>query len=150
MKLVHFYPGSFNGVTKEIDDVFNTIFDNPTRAKTERKADHDWQPRVDVRETEDAFLLVAELPGISKDDLTIEFEDDVLRISGERKSNTEDEKTNVLRSERIFGKFRRSFKVSTRVNADKIEAGYENGLLTITLPKAEEVKPKSIKIKAVK
>ncbi len=150
MKLVHFYPNSLNGISKEIDNVFNTFFDDSTRMNTERKSDLDWQPRVDVRETEDAFLLVAELPGISKDDLNIEFEDNVLRISGERKSKTEDEKTNVLRSERIFGKFRRTFKVNTRVNADKIEAGYENGLLTITLPKAEEVKPKSIKVKVGK
>ncbi len=150
MKLVHFYPNSLNGLTKEIDSVFNSFFDESTRVNTERKSDHNWQPRVDVRETEDAFLLVAELPGISKDDLKIEFEDSVLRISGERKSNSEDENINVLRSERVFGKFNRSFKVNTRVNADKIEAGYENGLLTITLPKSEEVKPKSIKVKVGK
>lgn len=150
MKLVHFYPNSLNGITKEIDNVFNTFFDESSRISTERKSDHNWQPRVDVRETEDVFLLVAELPGISKDDLKIEFEDNVLRISGERKSANEGDDVNVLRSERIFGKFNRSFKVNTRVNADKIEAGYENGLLTITLPKAEEVKPKSIKVKVGK
>lgn len=105
-----------------------------------------WNPRVDVSEHEDRYEVTAEVPGLSKEDVSVTLEKGVLTISGEKKRTTETNEDTFRHTERVYGKFSRSFNVGDRVAADKISAGYKDGVLTVTLPKAEEVKPKAIEV----
>lgn len=100
--------------------------------------------RTDVSDTGDAFKLEAELPGFNKDDIKIDIENDCLTISAERKLDTtdEDKKSNFVKRERFYGSYSRSFDV-TGIDVDTIEAAYDNGVLTLTLPKKKEVLPVS-------
>ena len=107
-----------------------------------------WGLAVDVSENGDHYTVEASVPGISSDDLSITLEDNVLTISGEKRVENEvDEPTYHLR-ERRYGKFSRSLRFPTLVNADAVVATVENGVLTLEVPKAEEVKPKRIAIQA--
>jgi len=109
-----------------------------------------WQLPLDVAETENEFIVKASVPGINPDDLEITYTNKTLTIKGELKEEKElDEQRYHLR-ERRFGSFARSISLGSRITADKIQANYENGVLTLHLPKAEEVKPKRIPIKASK
>lgn len=105
-----------------------------------------WSPRVDVEETAEAIVVHADLPGIDKKDLKVNLENNLLTIRGERKAEREEKGKNYYRSERAFGTFQRTFTVSERVKSDSIKADYKNGVLTVTLPKAEEAKPREISI----
>jgi HSP20 family protein len=124
---------------RAVDRAFNENFFN--------KADfrEAWSLPVDAYATEDAIVLVANVPGIKPDDLNITLEGDTLTIRGEIKA--ENDKRFLLR-ERVAGKFERVLTISTPVEANKVEATFENGVLTLTLPKAEAVKPRTIQIKA--
>jgi len=104
-------------------------------------------PAINLCETEDAFQVTAELPGLSKEDITITLENSILSISGEKKEENEDKGKNYYRVERSYGKFHRAFELPGVVNRDKIEADYIDGILNISIPKAEEAKPKQIEIK---
>ena len=104
-------------------------------------------PAIDLQETDDAFVISAELPGMDKKDISIGFDNNQLTISGEKKSEKNLEEENFHRVERSYGKFQRSFELPGYVERDKIEAEYKNGILTITVPKAEEAKPKQIEVK---
>ncbi len=103
-------------------------------------------PALDVHEDKDNYVVKAELPGMKKEDIDVSLHDGVLNISGERKSEETTEKTTVYRSERFFGRFQRTVKLPATVSADKIKAQYKDGVLTVTLPKAEEAKPKQIDV----
>ncbi|HEX4952976.1 MAG TPA: Hsp20/alpha crystallin family protein [Thermoanaerobaculia bacterium] len=105
-----------------------------------------WMPAVDVKETPEAFMIHAELPGLTKEDIHITMEDNVLRLSGERKFEKKEEKDNYHRIERAYGAFSRSFTLGTGVLADKVKAEFKDGMLMITVPKAEEVKPRRIQV----
>jgi HSP20 family protein len=105
-----------------------------------------WRPTVDLRETEDAFVLDAELPGMTKDDIELTFEEGVFTLSGERKSEEAAEGKGYRHLERRFGSFSRSFTLPRDVAGDKVKAAFENGLLTVTVPKKEQAKPRTIKI----
>lgn len=105
----------------------------------------DWMPVVDIDETEDAFIVKAELPGVEKDDVSVNVDNGVLTIKGEKKIETEDKKCH--RVERAYGSFIRSFTLPQEINAEKIEAEYKNGVLNLTIPKSEEAKPKQIEVK---
>ncbi len=107
-----------------------------------------WMLPLDVIETEDEFIVKASLPGINPDELDISLTDNVLTIKGEIKVEDDEDVRYHLR-ERRFGMFQRSISLPVPVNADKVEAVYENGVLTLHIPKAEEVKPKHISIKKV-
>ncbi|KAA3610164.1 MAG: Hsp20/alpha crystallin family protein [Calditrichaeota bacterium] len=104
-------------------------------------------PRLNVEENDNEWIISAELPGVSKEDVKVNFQEDVLSISGEKKVEKEVDEKNYHCNERSFGKFSRSLKINTPVLADKINAGYKDGILTISLPKAEEAKPKLIDVK---
>lgn len=106
----------------------------------------DWAPAVDVFETKDAVELRAELPGMSASDVDISIENDVLTLSGERKMEKDVKEENYHRVERSYGCFTRSFSLPRRVQKDKVKAKFVNGVLHVVLPKAEEAKPKQIKI----
>lgn len=106
-----------------------------------------WSPAVDVHADKDNVYVQAEIPGMKKEDLEINLHEGVLSISGERKSEDNREEDGTFRSERFFGRFHRSISLPTRVDPGKVTAQYKDGLLLVTLPKAEEVKPKQIEIK---
>ncbi len=106
---------------------------------------NDWTPVVDIYETEDNFMVKAELPGVKKEDVSVNIENGLLTIKGEKKSETEDKKHH--RVECTYGTFIRSFTLPQSISEEKIEAEYKNGVLHLTLPKAEEAKPNQIEVK---
>lgn len=107
----------------------------------------DWTPAVDVVENNDSYILKAELPGMNKDDVKITLENNVLTIRGEKKNELEKKEGNFHRVERSYGVFERSFTIPGTIKANDIDAQYKDGILTLTLLKAEEAKPKMIDVK---
>jgi len=107
-----------------------------------------WSPAVDVSETGDKVTVKAEVPGMEAKDIEINLVGDILTIKGEKKSEREEKGENYHMVERSYGSFSRSLKLPAAVEADKIEASYKQGVLTVVCPKKEEVKPKAIEIKA--
>jgi HSP20 family protein len=105
-----------------------------------------WTPALDLYQNNDNVVAIVELPGMRKEDIEISLHDGMLTIGGERKSEESGNGENAARTERFTGKFRRSITLPTRVDANKVNATYKDGLLTITLPKAEEAKPKQIQV----
>jgi len=105
---------------------------------------------VDMYETEDAIVVKTTLPGIQPEDINIDLTGDVLTIRGETKQEEEIRAENYIRRERFYGSFCRSLTIPTQIVAEGAEAEFENGVLTLTLPKTEEVKPKAIKVKVKK
>ena len=103
---------------------------------------------LDVYETEDAFVVKASLAGVKPEDLDIHIEDNVLTVRGEARQEEKGENTRYHWQERWFGQFERSVRLPSQVDADKVEANLKDGVLTVSIPKAEEVKPKKIEIKA--
>jgi HSP20 family protein len=123
--------------------LFDTFLND---AGGEDLASRTWVPPVDIQETDDAYRIQAELPGLTKDDVQITLENNVLRLSGERKFEKDVTKENYHRVERTYGTFSRSFALPSQVSSDKVEAKFENGVLSITVPKAELAKPRRISI----
>jgi HSP20 family protein len=123
---------------------FDRLFERPLA----HTVAHDWNVALDVAEKDDNFIVKATVPGINPDDIEITLEDDVLTLKGEIKSDEEFEEANYHVRERRYGSFSRSIRFATAVNGDEVEATYNNGVLTLDVPKAEEVKPKRIAIKA--
>ncbi len=109
-----------------------------------------WAPAIDVFEKEDKFVVKAELPGMKEEDIDISVVGNTLTIKGERKAESEVEEDNYYYCERSYGSFPRSIDVPSNVNAQKIEANYEDGILEVSLPKTPEVKPKKISVSAKK
>ena len=105
-----------------------------------------WLPALDAHENKDNFAVRVELPGFKREDIQVSLQDGVLTISGERKEEKVSEGTEVHRQERYYGKFARARTLPTAVAADKVKAAYKDGILTVTLPKAEEAKPKQIDV----
>jgi len=105
-----------------------------------------WTPGLDVYDEKDHFMVNVELPGLKKEEIELSFQDGALSISGERKSAVENKEGQTFRSERYFGKFQRSVTLPATVDSSKISASYKDGILSVTLPKAEEAKPKQIAV----
>lgn len=105
-------------------------------------------PAMDVIEREDAFVAELELPGMKPEDFQVELNDGVLTIRGERKQETEEKGKQFHRTERVFGSFERRIELPTAVEADKIEASYKDGVLTVTVPKVAGRKPRKVEVKA--
>ena len=128
-------------------DEINGLFEGPfwPNSTTQAQLFTGWTPALDLYQTTDDVVAVIELPGMRKEDIEISLHDGVLTIGGERKDEApEGEK--AAQSERFVGKFRRSISLPTRVDGNKVSATYKDGILTVTLPKAEEVKPKQIQV----
>ncbi|HPG39739.1 MAG TPA: Hsp20/alpha crystallin family protein [bacterium] len=106
-----------------------------------------WNPRIDVKETKDAYEVMADLPGLKKEDIEVSLHENVLTLKGERKQEEKKEGENEYYMERTYGSFYRSFEIPAKVKAEDINATYKDGVLRLTLPKAEEVKPREIQIK---
>ena len=105
-----------------------------------------WSPALDLYQNNDNVVAVIELPGMRKEEIEISLHDGMLTISGERKRESSSNGDNAERTERYIGAFRRSIALPTRVDGNKVSATYRDGILTVTLPKAEEVKPKQIQV----
>jgi HSP20 family protein len=105
-----------------------------------------WTPALDLYEDKDNFYVKAELPGMKKEDVELSLHEGSLSISGERKQETKVEEAEVYRAERFFGRFERIVSLPTPVAVDRVKAEYKDGLLTVTLPKTEEAKPKRIDV----
>lgn len=105
-----------------------------------------WAPAIDIRETADEFIIDAELPGLTKNDVDITFEDGVLTLSGERRMEEQTEDKGYRRVERRYGSFSRSLALPREIDAENVSAAFKSGLLTVHVPKKEAAKPRSIKI----
>jgi len=135
--------GRLTDLRDEIDRLFESPLAELTRTSNLLSG---WTPALDVFESKDSFTVKAELPGMKKEDIEVTLHDGSLSISGERKSETKHEDAEVYRAERFFGRFQRTVTLPAPVAADKIKAHYKDGVLTITLPKTEEAKPKQIDV----
>ncbi len=131
-----------------LDQLFERVFQDRFDSEWKGLGPH-WVPAVDVEETENEYLFKAEMPGLKKEDVKISLLDNVLTLTGEKK--TEEKKTDkekkYHRVERSYGSFQRSFALSSPIQGDKISASYRDGILEIVVPKSEESKPKEIDIK---
>jgi HSP20 family protein len=135
----------FRGVTT-LQDQINRLFNDTLERTGEQSNLSAWAPAVDIYETEHELVVKADLPDVDPKDLDIRVENNLLTIRGERKFEKKVNEENYLRVERTFGFFARSFTLANTVNPDAIKAEYQNGVLTLTIPKREEAKPKQIKV----
>jgi HSP20 family protein len=129
-------------------DDLDTLLELPFLSGSPRQAQlfTGWTPALDLYQNNDNVVAVVELPGMRKEDIETSLHDGMLTIAGERKSLSDSNGNGATRTERFTGKFRRSITLPTRVDASKVNAIYKDGILTITLPKAEEAKPKQIQV----
>ena len=130
----------------EMNRLFSTFFDTPTGRAGNGGAARRWIPAMDLVETDDHFVLKADLPGMSENDVNIEVENNVLTVSGERKTELEDKHEGYYRLERSTGAFSRSLTLPEGVDAGAVTASFENGVLEVRIPKPEEVKPQKVQI----
>jgi HSP20 family protein len=133
----------------EMNRLFSTFFDTPTSRAAGGNGNASarrWIPAMDLVETEDDFVLRADLPGIVESDVSIEVENNVLTISGERKSEHEERHEGYYRVERATGSFARSLSLPEGIDPDAVTATFDNGVLTVRIPKPQKVQPKRVKI----
>ncbi|WP_413294735.1 Hsp20/alpha crystallin family protein [Bdellovibrio sp. HCB185ZH] len=136
-------PWSARRPTNDLFSQFEEFFSDMDRGYSPAaRSTVDFSPSVDIEEKENAYIVTTDLPGFKKEDIKIEMADNVLTISGERIKEAGDKKY----SERSWGKFQRTFSLPVHVAGDKIEASYKDGVLEVTLPKAENAKSRSIKV----
>ncbi len=129
---------------RELDVLTNRLFGNSLlNRESEGKP---WSPRVDITEDEQGYKIVADLPEVPKEAVKVTVEEGVLTVRGERKWEKKTENTKVHLIERSYGSFSRSFRLPEDANGEKVSASYKDGVLTVTLPKAEEKKPKQIEV----
>jgi HSP20 family protein len=135
--------GRLSSLRDELDRLFESPWAELSRTSQLLSG---WTPALDVYEDKENFIVKAELPGMRKEDIDVSLHDGSLSISGERKSETKHEDAEVYRAERFFGRFQRAVTLPAPVAADKVKAQYMDGVLTVTLPKTEEAKPKKIDV----
>ncbi len=138
--------GQWSNLRDELDRLFESPWTGLARTSQLLSG---WTPALDVYEDKENFIVKAELPGMKKEEIDVSLHDDSLSISGERKSETKAEDGELCRAERFFGRFQRSVTLPAPVAADKVKAQYQDGILTITLPKTEEAKPKRIDVSVI-
>ena len=136
--------GRLTDLREEIDRLFEAPLVELTRASQLLSG---WTPALDVYEDKDNVYVRAELPGMKREDIDLSLHNGSVSLSGERKSEGQYKDAEVYRSERFFGRFQRTITLPTLVAAEKVKAQYQDGILTVTLPKAEEAKPKHIDVK---
>jgi HSP20 family protein len=130
---------------REMDRLWDSFFE--TRPSRKGEGLEEWIPSLDVSETKNDIVVKAEIPGMDPKDMDISLSNDILTIKGEKKQEKEEKEEDYHLIERSYGKFIRSLRLPGEVKGDKINATYKNGVLSITLPKSEEVKKKELKIK---
>jgi len=132
-----------NLIRSQMDRIFENLVGRGEREEWGKTA---WYPPVDIYETENSIVLKAELPGVDQKNLEIKVEDDTLTLKGEKKAERDTKTENFLRAERAYGAFQRSFTLPQTIEKENIKATLKRGILTVILPKKEEVKPKQIPI----
>jgi HSP20 family protein len=136
----------FRGATTPQEQMINRVFGDLVGRTGEQSNLTPWAPAVDIYETEHELVVKADLPEVNPQDLDIHVENNILTIRGERKFENKVNEENYLRIEREYGSFSRTFSLANSVNSEAIKADYQNGVLTLTIPKREEAKPKQIKV----
>lgn len=131
-------------IQHEVNRIFDSFFGRPPAQGV--RGDRVWAPLVDMYETKDDLVLMAEVPGVKEKDVSVSITGDLISIKGERRFDEEMKEPSVLHLERVYGRFERLVQLPIPVQADKVKATYRDGVLEIRLPKAEEVKPRQIKI----
>ena len=129
-----------------LQEKLNRMFGDVLERTAEESNLTAWAPPVDIYETENELVVKADLPEVNPQDLDIRVENNILTIRGERKFEKKVNEENYLRMERAYGSFSRSFSLANSVNSEEIKAEYQNGALTLHIPKREETKPKQIKV----
>jgi HSP20 family protein len=129
-----------------LQDQVNRLFESTFPANGDTSALTSWAPAVDIYETENEVVIKADLPDVNEHELDVRVENNMLTIGGERKFEEKVKEENYLRVERSYGSFSRSFSLPNTVNTEAIKADYQNGVLTVELPKRAEAKPKQVKI----
>lgn len=138
------YPTS-SGMSRFYNNLLDDFFMDPF-FNTERSEPVHWAPRVEVEENEDEFIMSLELPGMKKKDIDISVKDNVITISGEKKERVHKKEAQTHLNEICYGKFSRSFQLPNNVNSDKIKGNWEDGILSVEIPKTEVAKPRKIEI----
>ncbi len=128
---------------REVDDIFDQFFG---RTRGDGSSSAVWAPQTDLSETDDAFRIRLDVPGLEKDDININLQNNTLTVSGSRSSERTEEEEEYVRVERAFGNFHRTFTLPDAVDAENIEAAYDSGVLTIHVPKTEESTRRQIEI----
>ncbi len=147
MALIRWEPvRELNTIQSEMNRLFNTFFDTSAPSNGGSTPLRRWIPAMDLVETQDDFVLRADLPGLSEEDVNIELEDNILTISGERKAEHEERKEGYYRVERSSGMFSRSLTLPEGVNPDAVRASFDRGVLEVRIPKPEERKPRKVAI----
>lgn len=127
---------------------FNRLFDTPMSNPFGNGDSALWMPRLDIQETDSAYVVEADLPGMAIEDIDVQIDGTTLSITGERKAEKTHEAGSATHSERVFGRFRRVFTLPAAVKVDEVDAKYTNGVLTVTVPKSEAARTKRIAIQA--
>jgi HSP20 family protein len=147
MALVRWEPvRELSSIQNEMNRLFNTFFDTPTPGNGGNATLRRWIPAMDLVETDEHFVLKADLPGLTEADVNVEVEDNVLTVSGERKAEHEDKREGYVRVERAFGSFRRSLTLPEGIDPDGVQASFDKGVLEVRIPKPEERKPRKVAI----
>jgi HSP20 family protein len=147
MALIRWEPvRELNTIQSEMNRLFNTFFEAPAPGNGGSSPLRRWLPAMDLVETEDDFVLRADLPGLSESDVSIELEDNVLTVSGERKAEHEERKEGYYRVERASGTFSRSLTLPEGVEPGAVKASFDRGVLEVRIPKPEERKPRKVAI----
>jgi HSP20 family protein len=146
MALVRWEPvRELSSLQNDMNRLFNTFFDTTTPGNG-GSAPRRWIPAMDLVETDDQFVLKADLPGLTEEDVSIDVEGDVLTVSGERKAEHEDKREGYVRVERSFGAFRRSLTLPEGVDPEAVTASFDRGVLEVRIPKPEQRKPRRVAI----
>jgi len=140
------FPSDVLSMQKEINRMFDKFFRSDV-ADGGSFFPAPWSPAADVAEHDDKYVVSVELPGVNKEDVNITMQDNVLVIRGEKKQEKETKESDYRRFERSYGSFQRTFALPISVKTENIDAAYKDGILTVTLPKAEEAKPRQIDVR---
>lgn len=147
MAVIRWEPAAeLNTIQNEMNRLFNTFFDQPS-SSTRGGAGRRWLPAMDLVETGDHYVLRADLPGLSDEDVNVQLQDNVLTISGERKAEHDAQQEGYYRLERAFGGFSRSLTLPDGVDPDTVQARFDRGVLEIQIPKPAQKKPRQVQIK---
>jgi len=134
---------------EDLQNEMNRLFNYPAQKPLIKRSgqwDKLWAPAVDIHDTKDVLTFKADIPGLTKDQIDVSVDNNVLTIKGEKSEEKEETKKNIVRSERHYGSFQRSFTLPTGIDSTKVNAAYKDGVLEVSIPKKEEAKAKQIKV----
>lgn len=139
-------PRAIDMLRKEMDHFFDDLVPFSLRKENGGSDLRMWSPSVDISEDESEYLIKMDIPGMDKKDIKVNYQDGRLTVTGERKTESKEEKKDYIRQERYRGSFYRSFTLTDSIKDEEIQASFKDGVLKLVVPKAETVKPKSIKV----